>query len=300
MDEISLHQELCSICKEILGNEKKCQNIKVKGKNTVNEASKRRGDSIFVEVGCKVHRSCYRNYTLERHIQNDVKSKHATSKSQKKNTREAKGTFDSKNDCLFCVSHIPNNDCATSSVMTGAFTQSILYMCDKRNDDWSLDVRGRIEYYSRDLIAAEIKYHHQCDTNFRNGFDLPLKYENEPEAKCKRIGRPKDEAKDNAFLKLCSYIERMDEELVTVSDLRDKMNEFFIGTDSDAYDNYYLKKKLMKHYGEDIHFSEEKGLSDIVTFREKTSDILRKYKELSDIGTDIEAHKKPSLKRQLN
>ena len=45
--------------------------------------------------------------------------------------------------------------------------------------------------------------------------------------------------------------------------------------DSAAYGNHYLKSKLEKRYFDSIFIEEGKGLHDIVTFREKTSNILR-------------------------
>jgi hypothetical protein len=55
------------------------------------------------------------------------------------------------------------------------------------------------------------------------------------------------------------------------------MGEYLVEQDSVAYGNQYLKSKLLKHYGESIFIAEGNGLHDIVTFREKTSRILRDY-----------------------
>ena len=292
MDEFCFNKEICPICKNSIENKQVFSKITDKGVNKINDVSIRRGDSIVVEAGWKVHKECYKNYTFERYIRNVEDSKSETTKSLKRTTREATGTFNSKTDCLYCGTIILEKRKDTSNVMTTDFTTSVLKQCDKRKDYWSLDVRGRIEYHGKDLIAADGKYHRQCDINFRTFCDVPIEFQSDPEAKRKRCGRSKDETRDTAFNKLCSYLEHMDEELVTISDLKNKMNDFLIGTDSSAYGTQYLKKKLLQKYGEDIQFAEERGLNDIVTLSEKGSSILRKYKELSDIGNDLEDHKR--------
>lgn len=43
------------------------------------------------------------------------------------------------------------------------------------------------------------------------------------------------------------------------------------------YGNQYLKEKLKKHYSDSVHIAEQGGVQDIVTMREKTSQILRAY-----------------------
>ena len=91
-----------------------------------------------------------------------------------------------------------------SFVKTDVFARTILDCCERRSDDWSFAVKGRIEYYGGDLHAADCLYHHSCSVNFRYGFNVPLQYGRVPEAKRRKSGRPKDEEQDQAFLKMCS------------------------------------------------------------------------------------------------
>jgi len=81
-----------------------------------------------------------------------------------------------------------------------------------------------------------------------------------------------------------------DEEQLTIDDLGKKMAENLVQPDSVAYGNQYLKSKLVKHYGESIFIAEQEGLHDIVTFREKTSSILKDY--FSQPENDEEAQKR--------
>ena len=76
---------------------------------------------------------------------------------------------------------------------------------------------------------------------------------------------------------MCHFFESYDEEKLTISDLSGKMSEFLTDKDSLPYGNQYLKKKLQERYGESIYITEGEGLHDIVTMREKTSQILQSY-----------------------
>ena len=55
------------------------------------------------------------------------------------------------------------------------------------------------------------------------------------------------------------------------------MKESLTNPDSEPYGNQYLKRKLREQYQDNVHFTGGSGLHDIVTMREKTSQILRSY-----------------------
>ncbi|KAG7156410.1 hypothetical protein Hamer_G006161 [Homarus americanus] len=162
-----------------------------------------------------------------------------------------------------------------SYVKTDTFVQTILECCDSRSDEWAFTVKGRIEYYGCDLHAADCIYHRSCSGNFRSGLSIPLQFQNVPEAKRRKSGQPKNEDQEQAFMNVCSYLYNNDEEQLTISHLREKMKEFLANTDSEPYENQYLKGQLKEQYGDNVHFAEGEGLYDIVTMREKTAQILR-------------------------
>ncbi|KAG7164298.1 hypothetical protein Hamer_G003454 [Homarus americanus] len=149
--------------------------------------------------------------------------------------------------------------------------------CRKSRSDVKGTVKGRIEYYGCDLHAADCIYHRSCSGNLRSGLSIPLQFQNVPEAKRRKSGRPKNEDEEQAFMNVCSYLENNDEEQLTISHLREKMKEFLTNTDSEPYGNQYLKGQLKEQYGDNVHFAEGEGLYDIVTMREKRSQILRPY-----------------------
>jgi len=267
-----------------------------KGAEGINQASIDRGDSIVVAAGTKVHKRCRVNYINKKQIYLFKKAKLQPPQHVKRSARVSVGPFNSKSHCLFCGNEIIKS-CGSANfeefsyVKTDTFVETTLSLCNDRNDDWAFTVRGRIEYYGNDLHAADCVYHRSCDINFRTKRDIPLQYRDGPtEKKPRKVGRPKDYDQEQAFIRMCSFLEENDEEQLTVGDLSKKMAEYLVQPDSVAYGNQYLKSKLVEHYGESIFIAEQQGLHDIVTFREKTSSILRDY--FSQPENDEEAQKR--------
>nr|XP_055038535.1 uncharacterized protein LOC129426304 [Misgurnus anguillicaudatus] len=166
----------------------------------------------------------------------------------KRSARVATGPFDSQTDCLFCGTTITHGSKDTSSVKTDTLAKSVLECCDNRADQWAFTVKGRIKYYGSDLHAADCVYHHLCSSSFRNGYNIPIQFQKDPEAKRRKSGRPKNEDQEQAFMKVCFYLESNDEEQLTITHLRDKIKESLTHPDSEPYGNQYLKRKLRQQY----------------------------------------------------
>ena len=91
---------------------------------------------------------------------------------------------------------------------------------------------------------------------------------------------------------MCHYFEENDEEQLTVTDLAEKIQEYFEDADSaPMHGKQYLKSKFFEHYGDSLFIAENCGRQDIVTFHEKTSKILRDYFNMPN-KNDNEAHKR--------
>ncbi len=264
----------CPICQEALVDSLDVVVIRQKGADGINSASVQRGDNIVVAAGEKVHSECRKRYINPK----DIKG-HQGKRSDpvKRSARRSSGLFNSQTDCLFCGTTVTPGNADFSYVKTDTFVKTILECCHNRADEWGLTVKGRIEYHGCDLHAADCLYHHACSGNFRSGLGTPLQFQNVPDTKRRNPGRPNNEDQEQAFMKVISYLEQNDDEQLTITHLRDKMKDFLISTDSVPFGNQYLKSKLKEEYGDSIHFAEEEGLSDIVTMREKTSEILRSY-----------------------
>ena len=238
----------------------------------INEASVRRGDTLAVTAGCIVHTKCRKLYTNSVEIDLHLKRKQSGESSTtttKRSARVSEGPFNSRTDCLFCGTNVQKGSVDYSYVKTDIFAKTILQCCESRCDEWSFKVKGRIEYYDGDLHAADCVYHNVCSSHFRCGRDVPLQFLTEPDPKRRRSGRPKDEDQEQAFSKMCAYLEMNDEEQLTVSGLGCKMKEYLSMAESLPYGNQYLKSQLKERYGNCIYIAEGEGLDDIVTMRER-------------------------------
>lgn len=278
-------QDICPICKKEFEYEDHLVTSKLfqKGAYSINESSRKRGrHDVVARAGQKVHKKCRKDWTSEKDIKRTSKrDSDSPSPIKKKSPRISLGPYNSKKDCLFCSQEVIRNnhghDDIASQVQTNSFCETILAHCHKRLDDWAFIVKGRIEYFAKDLYAPECIYHQQCSSNFRNGRDIPEQFRTEPQAKRKKTGRPKNEKQQQAFLRVCDYLETNDEEHLTVSDLVRQMANYLHEEDSASYSNYYLKEKLKEHYGDSIYIAEGDGHHDIVTLSETTPKILRTY-----------------------
>ena len=275
-------KQTCPLCETQV--EEEIVVIGEKGAEGINRASIERGDTILVISGTGVHKTCRMDYVNKKYIELSKKSNLKPSKQLKRSARVSTRPYDSKTHCLFCGNEVERSILSSNyddfcCVKTDSFVQSILSHCKQRNDDWAFTVEGRIEYFARDLHAADCLYHRSCAIHFRTIRDIPIQHRtNHPiPRKQTKIGRPKDSDQDQAFIRMCSFFEEYDEEQLTISCLANKMKEYLKEQDSVAYGHQYLKSKLLKHYGESIFIAEGEGLNDIITFREKTNEILRDY-----------------------
>lgn len=285
MSDSEAEEDTCPICRKGFeeGNDT-VSTIGEKGADTINESSRQRGrDDVLARSGQRVHKKCRSRWTNVKDIQQTLKrTAESTSPIKKKSRRVSSGPYEPKKDCLFCgrevIKGTHGHDESCSEVHTDTFPQTILKCCNERSDDWSFTVKGRIEYFAKDLHANECVYHQICSTYFRKGQDMPDQFCSEPnKAKRKKVGRPTNEDQQQAFLRVCDYLEANDEEQITVSELVCKMGHFLTEEGSVAYGSYYLKQKLKERYGDSIYIAEGEGLQDIVTMREQTGKILRTY-----------------------
>ena len=116
-----------------------------KGTDGINAAS--RGDNIVVTAGRKVHIDCRKRYTNPIDIQlKKSREESGSSVTRKRSVR----VLDGKTDCLFCGTRVLTERLDFSYGITYVFAKTILESCDRRSDDWSFVVKGRIEYYGGD------------------------------------------------------------------------------------------------------------------------------------------------------
>jgi len=299
MDNGEAEEDICPICKESLEDAKKddVSTLYEKGADKINKSSQQRGcDDVVARPSQRVHKKCRNSWTNDYAIKQALKrSAESSSPVKKKRLRVNSGPYDPKKDCFFCgreiVKGTHGHDERNSEVHTKCFPSTILKTCKERSDDWAHIVEGRIEYFDKDLHAFDCVYHPQCSTYFRQGHDMPVQFRTEPRRKPKQVGRPKNEDRLKAFLKVCDYFEENDDEQMTISDLVRKMGEYLLDEGSIPYGSQYLKQKLKERYGDSIYIAEGEGLEDVVTMRVKASKILRTYFK-SAKGDDAESQKR--------
>ena len=267
----------CPLCERDLDCEETVV-IREKGAEGINRASIERGVGVRVKAGTSVHKTCRVNHTNKKDLVNASK-KDVSAQSVKRSARVSLGPYDSKMHCFFCGTDAKrNSEERICYVKTDAFVQTILVHCKTRGDEWAVAVQGRNEHFGGDLHAADCVYHQSCNVNFRTMRDIPRPFTSVESAKRRKSGRPKDHDQDEAFEKVCVFLEENDEEQLTISDLVAKMGEYLCDSKSTAYGNQYLKEKLMSRYGNSIFVTEGRsGVRNIVTFRGKTCYILREY-----------------------
>ena len=168
------------------------------GIDTINRASKNRGDTLVANVGDYVHTLCRKEYIHVWYISNEANKEHVPTPSR---TRSSTPTFEFKTKCFLCgcgVTAREENFKQSSEVLSKntEIDDSIKEASRNRSyDDWSLTVLGRLEGIS-DLHAAEAIYHHACYSNFKTNKNLPQKYQQVLKAGSKR-GRPKNVVLEN-------------------------------------------------------------------------------------------------------
>jgi len=97
------------------------------------------------------------------------------------------------------------------------------------------------------LPAADAVHHQTCNVNFRKNRQLPQVYEADalPSVKKRKVGRPQNEEKKEAFVKVTKFLEETGDEQITIGDLEEKMEEYLNDTESEAYGRSHLKTLLV-------------------------------------------------------
>lgn len=143
------------------------------------------------------------------------------------------------------------------------FKNVVLESCDQRADSWAELVRARI-LSVHDLPAADAVYHQVCSVHLRAKKHIPKIHACQPENKKAKTGRPEDETKREAFLKVVQFLKENDDEQITVSNLTEKKSEFLGG--EGVCGRTHMKTKLREHLCEDVIITNINGKANVVTF----------------------------------
>ena len=266
----------CKICKTSVGEEITVK-IGEKGAKGLNGKSQEYGDTLLVVTGDVIHVKCRADYVKRcpAHLQDNGCG--ATASTVK--TRSSTGGFDFRKNCFICgvavtVREMKNGQICNVQCKDREIDKAIFQICEERNDDeWALEVRGRISSVN-DLRAEDAIYHKDCNTKFR------LLRPRSGKSSRKR-GRPVDSDKDKAFGNVCEYLRDHDEEQNTLSELAEMMKGFLPSEYTSEYTTKWLESRLLKTFNDEIIVTTINGHSNVVTFVEKASKIIKDYKDNS-------------------
>ena len=89
----------------------------------------------------------------------------------------------------------------------------------------------------------------------------------------RQSGRPVDAVKNEAFTKLCQYIDENEECQYSMPELVNKLDGYLAG--ADGYTTKWLKQKLLDHYPDNVILTSEQGKPTIFSFRDVQHSIIR-------------------------
>lgn len=122
----------------------------------------------------------------------------------------------------------------------------------ERQDEWADEVKNRIG--TLNLCSSKAWYHQKCNLKFRQ------------EPRNSTVGRPQDEIRQAAFLKVVAFMNDHDDDVFTINELINVMKSQ-CAENAEEYCGKFLKKKLLDHFGENICFLQSSGKPDYIMFR---------------------------------
>ena len=146
--------------------------------------------------------------------------------------------------------------------LTGVrFQDTVQAECDRRSDEWALNVKSRLEKVKGDSVNDRV-YHQQCSVNFRTGRNVPKQYlSSDCLTPCKvpKTVKMEGSVHMSGFLYAVKHLENNPQSQTTVTALVDKMREYLSGK-GQAYSTKHTKRKLKTYLAKNVFFSERDRL----------------------------------------
>lgn len=277
---------VCVICGKD-GSEMEFQTLHKKGAASVNRAILARQDDLKeVSSGQVVHARCRKDYCSQKSIEQKQIQLDSDSPRQlpvSNRTRSENSCVDMRKCCFLCCQGIVYQGFSkikkgyeVSYVQTEVFDKSIRELCKNRNDEWALDVLGRISCVA-DLHAADAFYHRQCYINFRGNLGIPSHFVASTDSPC-GIKRRNDEKMDlnlrnHAFVSAMAQFQEEDDGEFTINDLCALMAE----REVEPYSHKFMKQRIMEHFEGNVTFTKVRPGEVKVCLRSSTADIMREF-----------------------
>ena len=269
---------LCIICHKSLASVEETVVLRQKGADGFNSWAKKKGHSLRVVPGTRLHKICRKNYTRE----SSRSSSSVTEEQEPRvSTRSSSGIFDFKHHCFYCGKQITEREKQLKKIhwvscKNKEVDKAVLNAIEQRtNDEWALEVKGRLEFVN-DLCTEDALYHGLCDLRFRNGREKPFSSEQTPDTSRKR-GRKVDEEREEVLLEIIEYLRQNDEDQITISELNEMMAAK-IPAHSQAFTSKWLKARLLEQLKDEVIITNINNKTNVITFLEKASKILSDFK----------------------
>ena len=178
-------------------------------------------------------------------------------------------TFDWKR-CILCGKSAvrderrPTARTRVREAKTDKVMETMLRMCEERQDNWSIDVKGRL-LTCGDLHAAEAVYHKSCHRDFC--------HPKSADSVNVSAGHCVDHEKSDVFDVVCDMLQNGESELYTVNELTVLMKSL-VADDSHVYSFPYMNQKLQDRFGDNIFSTYICGCNNVVCFRDVAHRII--------------------------
>lgn len=249
---------VCVICNK--QDDEKLIKMRSDGIRTLIRFSLMRGDTVLSQhlsgdpLMIYVHKSCQLKYAKEGCIP-EIPSEKNTGSS--KRLRSVSEKIDYKTYCFLCCQPAYER---YREVQTSVLNQTMLRICEERNDEWGFEISGRLKMCG-DLRAAD---------EMMAYFDI-----------------------------VCEWVENGNCELFTVREFHEQMVQL-AGDPSKVYCIRYIQNLLVKRYGEHIFFASVCGRTDVMCFRNMASRILNdQWYADRDKDVNVESERIVSAAAQL-
>ena len=156
-------------------------------------------------------------------------------------TRKTEQCFSFKPDCFFCGTKVEFRLNSKRKRLSEAFSVTtietkdmILKICSERKDEWSETINVRL------MNVHDLPSNLECE-QIGNYLNFMRQMSCLPQKK-RKVGRPQDEERNQAFVKVAKFLEGNDDEQITVGDLVEKMEEYLNNTESEAYRRSHMNQ----------------------------------------------------------
>jgi len=262
---------------------------------TIKKKSIKRGDTLHAMLdidvsNLKYHQNCMTTYISEEHIKRYIKNhpEHSNEELNLKSPPPKRSrrslSFDWKCNCLFCGDECTNKDpknparwrpyfeCHTSErtykngEVMPTFKEIILEVCDKRQDEWSDEVRLRISDTRclKDLHTADARYHDDCRKKFLNPKEVDRARKDDPKPYC-----------DKGMENLIRLIKQDTSKVWTSVEVHEKYAEL----GGKTLNRRNLVEKLADKFGDTLLVLSSPGIVSILLFKQKAASLFKVQEE---------------------